>query len=152
MKNFVPGALALLFCLVCETGFSQNPGVTKPKQFTDYPDVIDCPVTELDRIFTSTPGDNISLTFSRSFSFSGPVVSNAARYSNLQTANIKSPFFNNSLFNISRRIDAANNVVYVGRIINRDFFDGYELKRNESGNYQLVKIETDKVIQSCNQQ
>jgi hypothetical protein len=39
----------------------------------------------------------------------------------------------------------------VGRIINVNYFDGYELRKSAAGNYQLIKIETDKVIQPCSQ-
>jgi hypothetical protein len=42
-------------------------------------------------------------------------------------------------------------VSYQGRIINKNYFDGYELKKNAAGNYQLIKIEKENVIQVCSQ-
>ena len=150
MKRLTPYVLALLLCTISTMGFSQT--AAKPKQFNSFPDVINCSEAELSKIFTSSPGLSISLSFSDNFSFAGPVTSNVIKYSNLQTANVKLPTFNNSIFNISRRINKDNSITYVGRIINRDYFDGYELKKDVAGNYKLIKIETDKVIQDCSQQ
>ncbi|MEI7963832.1 MAG: hypothetical protein WCH29_01610 [Chitinophagaceae bacterium] len=149
MKHFAPYALMLLFSLQAATGFSQNPNGNKPKQFSSYPDVINCTEAELSRVFSGTAGQDISLNFSNDFMFSGKITSNLVKYSNLQTAVIKSPVFNNSILNISKRINQDNSITYIGRIINVDYFDGYELKKNITGNYQLIKIETDKVIQPC---
>jgi len=149
MKHFAPYALMLLFSLQAATGFSQNPNGNKPKQFSSYPDVINCTEAELSRVFSGTTGQDISLNFSNDFMFSGKITSNLVKYSNLQTAVIKSPAFNNSILNISKRINQDNSITYIGRIINVDYFDGYELKKNITGNYQLIKIETDKVIQPC---
>ncbi len=149
MKRLTPYVIASLLCFISMTGFSQT--AAKPKQFNSFPDVINCSEAELSKIFTSSPGLSVSLSFSDNFSFAGPVTSNVIKYSNLQTANIKSPAFNNSIFNISRRINKDNSITYVGRIINRDYFDGYELKQDVAGNYKLIKIETDKVIQNCSQ-
>lgn len=150
MKRLTPYVLALLLCTISTMGFSQT--AAKPKQFNSFPDVINCSEAEFSKIFTSSPGLSISLSFSDNFSFAGPVTSNVIKYSNLQTANVKLPTFNNSIFNISRRINKDNSITYVGRIINRDYFDGYELKKDVAGNYKLIKIETDKVIQDCSQQ
>jgi hypothetical protein len=149
MKRLAPYALMLLFALQTSTGFSQNPNGSKPKQFSRYPDVINCTEAELSRVFNGTAGQDISLNFSNDFMFSGKITSNLVKYSNLQSAVIKSPAFNNSILNISKRTNQDNSITYVGRIINVDYFDGYELKKNASGNYQLIKIETDKVIQPC---
>jgi hypothetical protein len=151
MNRLAPYACMFLCTLLAMTGFSQNPGVTKPKQFNNYPDVINCSEAELSRVFTSPAGQHISLSFSDNFLFSGDITSNVVKYSNLQSAVVKSPIFNNTVFGISKRINDDNSVTYIGHIINKDYFDGYELKRNTDGNYQLIKIQTDKVIQDCSQ-
>ena len=150
MKHLAPYAMLLMVFLTSTPGFSQVS--SKPKQFSSYPDVINCSVSELSRIFTSVAGDNLSLSFSDNFSFAGPVTSIITKYNKLQTANITSAVYNNSLFNISKRINDDNSITYVGRIINKAYFDGYILKQNSNGNYQLVKIETDQLIQDCKQQ
>ena len=147
MKHLAPYALLLLVCLHSANVFSQNN--SKPKQFSIFPDVINCTETELNKVFTSSAGQSISLTFSDNFTFAGNVTAKMAKYSNLQSVNIQSPVFNNTIFNISRRTNDDNTTSYIGLIINRDYFDGYELRKSANGNYQLIKIETDRLIQVC---
>lgn len=151
MKRLTPYVFVLMVCLVSSAGFSQVTGTAKPKQFSNFPDVINCSEAELSKVFISSAGQNISLGFSDNFIFSGAVISNVVKYTNLQSANIKSPLFHNSLFNISKRINEDNSISYVGRIVNKNYFDGYELRKDAGGAYQLLKIETDKVIQDCRQ-
>ena len=151
MKHLAPYAMLLLLSFSFTTGFSQNGNVPKPKQFSNFPDIINCSEAELSSIFDSSPGQNISLSFSNNFLFSGNVTSNVVKYANLQTAVIKSPVFNNTIFSVSKIINKDNSISYLGRIINKNYFDGYELKRNAAGNYQLIKMETDRVIQDCRQ-
>ncbi len=147
----MPYALSLLLSIISITGFSQNGNTPKPKQFNNYPEIINCSETALSNIFTATPGQQISLSFSNNFTFSGNVTSNVVKYSNLQTAVIVSPDYANTIFSVSKIINKDNSITYLGRIINKNYFDGYELKRNAAGDYQLIKIETDRVIQDCSQ-
>jgi hypothetical protein len=153
MKHFASTTMLLLFTFVTATGFSQlaasNP---RPKLFAAYPESIDCSVSELARIFTIAQGQPATISFAGSFAFGGAVSSNVVKFSNLQTVVIKSPAFSNAIFHVSKRITADNSIVYVGRIINEAFSDGYELKRDATGNYHLLKIETEKVMPDCNQQ
>ncbi|MEP7255613.1 MAG: hypothetical protein ABI666_07535 [Ferruginibacter sp.] len=151
MKHLAPYAMLLLLSFSFTTGFSQNGNAPKPKQFSNFPDIINCSEAELSSIFNSSPGQNISLSFSNNFLFSGNVTSNVVKYANLQTAVVKSPVFNNTIFSVSKIINKDNSISYLGRIINKNYFDGYELKRNTAGNYQLIKMETDRVIQDCRQ-
>lgn len=150
MKHFAIAATMLLSSFIATTGHAQTTG--KPKQFSNFPDVITCSEAQLSNIFNATPGQSISLSFSDNFSFAGNVVNNVVKYSNLQSAVIKSPAFHNSVFSVSKITNKDNTVSYVGRIINKDYFDGYELKKDASGIYRLTKVETDRVIQDCKQQ
>lgn len=151
MKYFASFAGLLLFTGIAITGFSQTGNNSKPKQFTNFPDIITCSETELSSIFNSAPGQNISLSFSDNFLFAGNVINNVVKYNNLQTAVIKSPAFNNTIFSVSKIINKDNSVSYIGRMINKEYFDGYELKKDAAGNYKLIKMETDRVIQDCSQ-
>jgi len=151
MKHFAPYALLLLCTILATPGFSQNPPSVKPKQFAQYPDVINCSQAELDKVFNMSSGQMVSMNFSNDFSFGGDIISKMTRYSNLQSAVVKSPAFNNTIFNLSKRINPDNSITYTGHILNKDFFDGYELKRNADGSYQLKKFETDRVMQDCKQ-
>jgi hypothetical protein len=151
MKLHVGFALPLLLSFISMAAFSQNNNGSKPRQFGNFPDIINCSEAELEKIFTSAAGQNISISFSDNFSFNGSVTGNVVKYDNLRTAVIRSPYFNNSIFSLSKIINKDNSVSYTGRIINKEYFDGYELKRNANGKYQLVKMETDRVIQDCRQ-
>ncbi len=149
MKRHASYALSLLLSFLVTTGFCQtnNP---KPKQFSDFPEIITCSEAELSKVFTTSPGQNISLTFSNNFTFTGSIKSNLARYTNLQSAVIVSPDYSNTIFSVSKISNDDGTTSYVGRIINKNYFDGFELKKNASGTYQLKKVETDRVIQDCN--
>ena len=150
MKHLTACVFVLLFSLSAATGHAQQTNAPKPKLFNNFPAIINCSEAELARVFPTPQGQSISLSFSNNFNFGGAVTSNVVKYSNLQSAVIKSPAFNNAIFHISKRTNSDNSITYVGRIINQNYFDGYELKRDAAGNYQLVKMETDKVIQDCN--
>jgi len=149
MKPYAPYALSLFLSLIVMTGFGQanNP---KPKQFSSFPDVINCSEQEISKVFTASAGENISLSFSNNFIFSGTVKSNLSKYTNLQSAIIVSPDYYNTIFNVSKIINADGSISYVGHIINKNFFDGFDLKKNALGIYQLKKTESDRVIPDCN--
>ena len=151
MKRPIPIALLMLFALLSATAYSQNTTTAKPRLFANFPDRINCSVTELSKAFTTAAIRNIDLSFSDNFLFSGTVTSNVVKYANLQTAVIKSPRFGDAIFVLSKITVADGSSNYVGHIINTKYFDGYELKRDASGNYQLIKIETSKAIQDCSQ-
>ena len=148
MKHYAPYALSFLFCCLVMTGFSQNNG-PKPKQFNNFPNTINCNEQEISKIFNATPGQLISLAFSNNFTFSGSVKNNIVKYSNLQTAVVVSPDYSNTIFSVSKITNADGSISYIGRIINKNYFDGFELKKNALGNYQLIKMETDRVIPDC---
>ena len=150
MKHYAPYALSFLLCFIVVTGFSQNSA--KPKQFSNFPEKINCTEQELARVFNTSPGQAISISFSDNFTFTGNVKSNIAKYANLQSAVIVSPDYYNTIFSVSKITNDDGTIGYIGRIINKNYFDGFELKKNLAGNYQLKKIETDRVIQDCSQQ
>lgn len=148
MKRYATYALSVLLTFIVTTGFSQNNN-PKPKQFSNFPEAINCSEPELSKVFNAAPGETISLVFSNNFTFAGNVTSNMVKYANLQSAVVVSPDYNNTIFNISKITNGDGSVSYIGRIINKNYFDGFELKKNTSGIYQLNKIETDRVIQDC---
>jgi len=148
MKRYAPYALTLLLSFIVTTGFCQNNN-PKPKQFSDFPETINCSEQELTKVFSASPGQTISLAFSNNFTFTGNVTSNLAKYANLQSAVVVSPGYFNTIFSVSKITNNDGSISYVGRIINKNYFDGFELKKNASGIYQLKKVETDRVIQDC---
>jgi len=151
MKYFATNALCLLCILISSAAKSQVSASIKPSLFSSFPDKVNCSEAELSKAFSIAADQNISLSFSNNFLFSGAVTSNILKYTNLQTVIIKSPAFGDAIFALSKITQADRSISYVGRIINKKYFDGYELKKDAFNNYQLIKIETDKVIQDCSQ-
>jgi hypothetical protein len=139
----------MLFIISSAAAQAQTQNGTKPSLFNNFPGKIICSEQELSRVFSTTASQDISLSFSDNFIFSGKVTSNVVKYTNLQTAIVKSPIFGNAIFVLSKITNTDRSTSYVGRIVNKQYFDGYELKKDASNNYQLIKIETDKVIEDC---
>lgn len=150
MKSYATCALSLMLSMISMSGFSQN-NAAKPKQFNNFPGVINCSESELSKIFNTASGQAVSISFSENFTFSGSVTSNIVKYANLQTAVIVSPGYSNTIFSVSKITNKDNSISFIGRIINKNYFDGFELKQNVAGDYQLVKMETDRVIPDCRQ-
>lgn len=146
MKHIAAYALAFL---ISTASFAQQNNAPKPTLFQNYADIINCSEAELARAINFTQGQSVTVAFDNNFSFSGIVTSNTVVDNTIQSIIIKSPLLNNTILQISKRNYSNGNAVYIGRIINQNYFDGYELKKNAAGNYQLTKIETDKVIQPC---
>ncbi|MGG9960250.1 hypothetical protein [Ferruginibacter sp. SUN106] len=151
MKTLISGVMLMLCIGIATTTYSQGTTGAKPKLFSNYPGKIICSEQELSKVFAAGVNHTIDLNFSDNFLFSGTVTSNVVKYANLQTATIKSPFFADAVFAISKITNADKSTSYIGRIINTKYFDGYELKKDAADNYQLIKIETDQVIQVCSQ-
>jgi hypothetical protein len=128
---------------------AQKKSSAKPSLFKDYPAVINCTEAQLASLFTFDNNVEVTIMFPNGLTLKGPVKWWAKKYSSLQTVSIKLTEFNNILFSVTRRYDAANNFVYVAHLFNTEYADGYELQHKEGSNYQLVKMDTDKIIQIC---
>ena len=119
----------------------------RPNLFNSFSANVPASVNELDKAFTATPGSSIQFNFANKLPFSGVVLSSVRRYSNLSSVIIKSSLLKNALLSISRRINDDNTITYVGRIINEKYADGYELTKDNAGNYSFNKIKTQDLIQ-----
>jgi len=146
MKILIRYTCLVLLFAVSITAKAQTAG--KPTLFSRFSEKIDCAVTELNKVFTATANQAISLSFSDNFLCNATVVSSEVKYSNLTTVVMRLPEFDNAVFVLSK-ISGMSDVSYAGRIINEKSSDGYELKKDSYNNYQLIKIETDKVLQVC---
>jgi hypothetical protein len=149
MKRPSPYAALLLFTVMSIATYGQNALIVKPAQFTSLPDRISCSPNDLNNVFFTESDQPVSFSFSNDFTFTGTVISNVYKYSNLQTVIIKSSLFGDAIFSLSKIINKDNSINYVGHIINKKYFDGYQLKKDALNNYQFVKIETDKIIEDC---
>lgn len=151
MKRLTTTMCVVLLTLYAVTSYSQTKRINKVPLFEKFPTTINCTEPQLKSMFTVAKGQSVDLSLGDDLSLSGPVISNQIKYSNLQTIVIKLPAFKDALFSLSKQTDAQNNVNYVGRIMNPQYTDGFELTRNADGNYQLIKIDLDKIFVECNQ-
>ncbi|MFN8249331.1 MAG: hypothetical protein U0T68_10300 [Ferruginibacter sp.] len=140
-----------LITLIAAPAFSQSSPTVKPAIYASYPNSINGSSSEFASAINATEGQHIVLTFSDNFKFSGTVISNVVKYSNLQSVVIRSDESSNTIFHLSKQTNADNSVSYVGRIINKEASDGYEIKTDMSGNYIFQKSETEKVMPECKQ-
>ena len=150
MKPLCKLTLLLLLCFTTTACFSQDQHASKPQLFSAFPNTINCSVSEFSNAFTAAEGQHIILSFSDNFKFSGTVISNIVKYSNLQSLIIRSDESGNTIFHLSRQVNADNTISFVGRILNPNASDGYEIKKDLTGNYNFEKLVTEKVLQECN--
>ena len=147
MKSLTQAALILTFALMAFTGNAQQK--TKQKMFGAFPENISLKTETLAGFFNMKTGETAGVDLTDDFFFSGEVVDNIQRYSNLQSVLIRSDFFKNTLFSISKQLNDDKSVTYVGRIMTDDMLDGYKLTQDEKGNYSLVKFDASNMRQDC---
>lgn len=141
--------LSLLLCLTTAAAFSQKTDQAKPKLFAGFPETIQLSKNILQNTMKVNEGEEVIVAFTNEFHFKGTVISNLQKYDNLQSVMIKSAVFGNSIFQLSRITNKDNSISYVGRIINPDAFDGYEIKKDEADQYSFVKFETRRKLEDC---
>ncbi len=149
MKHLVSLTVMVLFAFA--TTKAQNNTAAKPSLFKSYPQKIICNTAELSKAFTTNASLQTSLIFSDNFSFNGTVLSNTVKYSNMQSVTIQSKDFADAVLSLTKITLPNGQAEYKGRIVNTKYADGYELKKDANGNYQLIKFETDKLLQDCKQ-
>lgn len=140
----------LVWCLLLSISVYSHAQVTKssrPELFSNFSANIPASVNELDKAFAIKPGSSIQFNFANKFLFNGIILSSVQKYNNLSSVIIRSSLLQNALLSISKRINDDNSITYVGRIINEKFSDGYELKKDDAGNYSFNKIKTEDLIQ-----
>ncbi len=148
MKHFLQIVFTSSWLLFAACGAAHK-SAHKPFLFKEYPAVINCTEGQLASLFTA--GNNIEISFplEGNLVLEGEVKWWARKYAGLQTVSIRLLSFNNILFSVTRRYDAADNFVYSGQLYNPDYADGYELKRVSGNQYRFVKVDTDRIMQLC---
>lgn len=139
----------MALCIILMSSYTTQSQIltsVRPNYFNKYAEKMPTTVTELDKAFTTPEGAKIKINFS-DFSFNGIVTSSIKRYDNLYSVIIKSPGLNNTLLSISKRINDDKTITYVGRIINEQYADGFELRKDDNGRYAINKINTDALIE-----
>ena len=149
MKNLKQTIFALFIGLCVTSAQAQQSKEVKKSLFTEFPGSIEISKNTLKNTLVSMPGQLVSIPFNEKFIFTGKVVSNEMKYADLQTIVIKSELYPNTLFQLSKISNKDNSVSYVGRIINNEAMEVYEIKSYLADNYSLEKIDLDKILQDC---
>lgn len=149
MKLPSKSLLMLLLCLSTAAGYSQQTVANKTRLFAATPDKIDIASELFPKIMTFSVGTKVTFPLGNGVTFNGIVLSNEMKYSNLQSMTIRSAELNNSFFSLSKITNPDNSISYVGRIINNNALDGYQVKKAETGSYRLEKFESDRILQDC---
>ena len=146
--KILQNSFVMLLLTLSTAAFSQT--TSKPAIFSGKPDRLICSETTLANAFDFSEGQYINLTFSDNTIFSGKVISNIVKYSNLQTMTIQLTEYGSAVLHLSKQINADHTVNYVGRIMQNDASDGYMIEKN-AGDYSFKKINTERILELCNQ-
>jgi hypothetical protein len=143
MKNLY-SAVALCFLLF--TAFTTNAQVEpplnqripdKPSLFVSLPEKFECSSAQLEKLFTLTPPQKISVKLNSAFQMDGVMAEKFERSSHLTSINIHLSNYDDAFFNISR-IQDKDGISYTGRIVSIRHNDVL-LLRKENGKYFFVK-------------
>jgi hypothetical protein len=145
----------IMLCLISLTAinmFAQKNTISKPLLFSDFQDNISISASSLEKIFETKTDQLIQIDFEGGFNAEGQLIHYDTKNNSLQTIGIRLKNFHDIMFSLSRRADANNQIAFIGRIISHQFEDGYLLKKINEKEYQLTKIQTEKIMPTCSQQ
>ena len=148
MKNLTT-AVILLLITSCNFAFAQKSENSAKEIFSKFPVKINITQNLLNTTMNAKSGESVAVSFNPDFIFNGVVLSNEKVLYNLQTVIIKSPAFDNALFQLSKITNPDQTESYVGRIINVEASDAYLIAKDDTNNYQLEKIELKSILQDC---
>ncbi len=149
MKTLKQIIFVLFIGLCGASAQAQKSKDVKKSLFTEFPGSIEISKNTLKNTLVSMPGQLVSIPFNEKFIFTGKVLSNEMKYADLQTMVIKSEQFPNTLFQLSKILNKDNSISYVGRIMNNEALEVYEIKSYLADNYSLQKIDLDRILQDC---
>jgi hypothetical protein len=149
MKTVKSILLLSLLMIIFLNVLAQKNVSTLHSYFDKSPNSIQLSTKNLENLLALTLGTKSIITLDKNFSQEGIVIANQMKYENLQSVLIKFGALDNTLLQLSKIRLADNSFKYVGRIINNNATDGYELKKENENNYAFKKIEMKNVLQDC---
>ena len=146
MKTLLRGLVILILLISANTLSAQTDNVQRKPMFKKIGERVPAAITELEKAFEAKAGADVSFKF-YNLAFSGTIISSVRKFENLYSVVIESKSLNNALLSLSKRINDDKSITYVGRILNQNASDGYELIKNADGTYTFHKILTEELIQ-----
>lgn len=143
MKTLQSGSLLLLCALLSLISFGQSipinePDLNKAKLFQDLPYRLPIDVSSLQNLLNLQIGEPANLKLTTNIEIQGAVVSAAIKYNTIQSIVIRSTNRAGASFSFSKIMQPDGSVKYTGRILSRQYSDGFELNL-ENGQYFLIK-------------
>ena len=114
-----------------------EPDYNKPKLFSDLPKKMNLRVADMDLLFRFSIGDAIRVKATENFSLEGTVVSKSEEAS-VRSVVIRSSNRQGAIFTFTKTTAADGSVNYLGRMLNRNNGDAFEIVK-ENGQYVLLK-------------
>ena len=143
MKNLYTAGLSCLLVFTAFTSYSQvepplnQPATDRPSLFASLPEKFECSTDQLEKIFSLSPSQKISLKLNSGFTIEGVLAEKFERSSHFTTINIKLSNYSGALFNLSRSEDKSG-ISYIGRIVSFKHSDALLLKK-ENGKYFFLR-------------
>lgn len=139
----------MMLCVIVFSSYASMAQVltsNRQNYFSKYSQKLPTVESELEKAFQVPEGDKVKINFA-DFSFNGIIISSVKRYDNLYSVLVKAPGLDNTMLAISKIINPDKSVSYIGRIINQNYADGFELRKENDGSYAMNKIRTDALIE-----
>ena len=140
LKAIAIGAL-LTICLQSQAQKIplNEPDYNKAKLFNDLPGKMNLKVSEMETLFSFSPGSSIRIQATENFLFEGVIISRSdAGDTSVRTVVIRSTNRPGASFTFTRITNADGSIAYRGRIISRNNGDAFEIIQ-EKGLYVLQK-------------
>jgi hypothetical protein len=147
MKTICKSLFVVILIINTSLSFAQVTDRTK-HLFSNSPASIHCDESVLSKLFQYTEGNYASIDLP-GLRFSGSVLSNVKKYDNLYSVAIQSIQHDNAILLLSKQINKDQSITYTGRIMHPNSKDGYEIKRDEKGNYFFKKFDAENILQKC---
>jgi len=150
MKRTIYLAIGLICSIYSNQSYAQSTA-SKTARFANYPKIMYCNAAAISKLFTIKQGEQAVLNFNDQLSFKGAIVRKISKFNNtLQTLAIQLPELDNSILLISKRTATNNSEVFIGHLYNNKFSEGFQLIAGKNGEYEMVKIAVNQVMQPCN--
>ena len=139
LKTLITG----VFFMACfsvnaqEKTLLNEPDLNKPRLFADLPQKMLLKLSEMEPLLNASIGDVISVKAADNFSLEGTIVSKSEDAS-VKSIVIRSSNRQGAIFTFTRTANADGSPKYVGRMLNRNNGDAFEIAI-ENGQYVLIK-------------
>ena len=132
-----------VFLIACLSSSAQEktplnePDHNKPKLFADLPAKMNLKVSEMEQLFNYAVGAPVTVKATENLSLEGTVVSKSENAS-VKSVVVRASNRQGAIFTFTKTANADGTPRYVGRMLNRNNGDAFEISQ-ENGQYVLLK-------------